>query len=147
MGYSPWGRPELDTSKRYLRSQVLLRVNYFSKIVLFIVVCAGSSLLVWAFSRVAASWGSSLVVVHRLLVPLASPIVEHGFWGTRALAAAAPRLWSTGSIVAAPGFSCFVACEILPDQRSNPCLLYRQEVLHQGILHQILEGEFLYFIF
>ena len=37
-----------------------------------------------------------------------------------ALAVAAPRLQSTGSIVMIPGPSCSMACGIIPDQGLNP---------------------------
>ena len=39
--------------------------------------CAGSSLLHAGFSPVAASGGYSLVAVHRLLIAVASLVVEH----------------------------------------------------------------------
>ena len=38
--------------------------------------------------------------------------------------AAAPRLQSTGSVVAVRDLSGSVACRIFPDQGSNPCLLH-----------------------
>ena len=39
---------------------------------------------------------------------------------------AAPRLQSTGSVVAVLGLSCFKACGIFPDQGSKPCFLHLQ---------------------
>ena len=39
---------------------------------------------------------------------------------------AAPRLWSTGSIIVTYGLSCSMACDIFLDQRLNPCLLHWQ---------------------
>ena len=35
-------------------------------------------------------------------------------------------LWSKGSVAMAHGLSCLVACGIVPDQGSNPCLLHWQ---------------------
>ena len=42
-------------------------------------------------------------------------------WRLPGSAVAAPRLWSTGSIVVVHGLSCSKACGILPDQESNRC--------------------------
>lgn len=46
------------------------------------------------------------------------------------------RLWSTGSVVAVHGVSCFRAFGIFPDQRLNPCPLHWQvdssSLDHQG---------------
>ena len=39
---------------------------------------------------------------------------------------AAPRLWSADSVVVGHRLSCSEACEIFPDQESNPCLLHWQ---------------------
>ena len=58
------------------------------------------------FSLVSESGDYSLVAVCRLLIAVASPVEEKG-------------LWTTGSVVAAHGFSGSVACEIIPDQGSN----------------------------
>ena len=35
-------------------------------------------------------------------------------------------LGPTGAVVGAPGLSCSIASEMLPDQGSNPCPLHRQ---------------------
>ena len=81
-------------------------VSFFKILYLFIYFifgCAGPSLLP----------GFSLAVVCRLLIVVASLVVEHG-------------LESTGSVVVAPGFSCSEACGIFLDQRLNPGLLYWQ---------------------
>ena len=43
-----------------------------------------------------------------------------------ASAVAAPRLWSTGSVVVVHRLSCSTACGIFLDQGSNPCLLHWQ---------------------
>ena len=55
------------------------------------------------FSLVLASGDYSLVVVCSLLTAVASLVAKH-------------RLWSMGSVVAAPGLSCSAACGIIPDQ-------------------------------
>ena len=51
-------------------------------------------------------------------------------------AAAAPGLWSTGSVVVAHGLSRPLACGIFPDRGSDSCLLQRQgdslPLSHQG---------------
>ena len=54
--------------------------------------------------------------------------------GAQAPAAAAPGLWSTGSVVVAHGLSRSTACEIFPDQGSNPCLCLGRWS-HQGNPH------------
>jgi len=67
-----------------------------------------------------ASRGNSLVVVCGLLIATAS-LVELGLEGARASAAVAPS-----SVIVTRGFSCSMACGILPDQGSNLCLLHWQ---------------------
>ena len=74
--------------------------------------------------------GLLLVAVHRLLIALASLVVEHGLQ-----AHGLPQLWhagsvvvacslqSAGSVVVAHGLSCSAACGICLDQGSNPCRL------------------------
>ena len=85
----------------------------FLKIVYFLWLC-------WVFVAVhrlslgAASGGCSLVAVRGLLTVAASPVAEHGPWGA----------WA--SVVVARGFGCPAACEILPHQASNSCLLHWQ---------------------
>ena len=86
---------------------------------------AGSSLLCRLFLA-AGSRNSSLAVVCGLLLAAASPAAEHWALGCSGSVIAAPRLWSTGSILGAHGLSCFKASGIFPDQRSNPCLLHWQ---------------------
>ena len=75
------------------------------------------------FSLVAVSSGYSLLVVHRHLIAVASLV-------------AAPRLWSTGSVVMARRLSCSASCGIFPDQGSYLCLLHWQAdslpLSHQG---------------
>jgi len=68
------------------------------------------------FSLVATSRGYSLVAVHGLLIAAASLIAER-------------RLQGTGSRAVALELSCSAACEILPDQGSNLCLLHWQQIL------------------
>ena len=93
------------------------------------------------FSLAVASWGCSLVAVHRLLVAVAS-LAEHGLWeawvsavAAHVLCGAALGLWSPGSIVVAHGISCFTACGIFPNQGSNLCLL-RWQVDSLSLSHQ-----------
>ena len=50
-------------------------------------------------------------MVHRPLIAVAFPAVEHG-------------LWSAGSVVVAYGLSCPLACGIFQDQGFNPCPLH-----------------------
>ena len=61
----------------------------------------------WVFSLVAASSGSSLVVVHGLFIAVASLIVQHGLQSCQASVIVAPGLESTGSMwhtsLVAPG--------------------------------------------
>ena len=58
------------------------------------------------------------------------------------LVVVAHRLSSTGSRVVVHGFRCSLACGILPDQRSNSCLLHWQvnssPLSHQGSLENLL---------
>ena len=65
------------------------------------------------FSLAAESRGCSLHAMYTLLVAVASLV-------------AAPRLYSTGSVVVACGISCSAAGGILPDQGSNLWLLHWQ---------------------
>ena len=75
------------------------------------------------FPAVVVSGGYSLVEVHRLRIAVASLAAEHGLWvlGPQQLwpmvsGVAAPRLWSTGSIVVVQGLSCSTAGGIFPDR-------------------------------
>ena len=85
------------------------------------------------FSLVAASRGSSLVVVWRLLIVVAS-LLWSTVSGTQASAVAAqvgsvavaPGLSGAGSVAVAQGLSCSPARGIFLDQGSNPCLLHWQ---------------------
>ena len=75
---------------------------------------AGSLLLLHGLSLVVASEAYPLVAVCRLLIAMASLVVEH-------------RLWSKWvSVVVANRLSCSSACEIFLDQGSNLCPLHWQ---------------------
>ena len=67
------------------------------------------------FSPVTESRGSSLGAAGRLLIATASLVSEHRLEGTWVAVAVAPRLYSTGSIVAAHGPSCSEAHGVFPD--------------------------------
>ena len=67
----------------------------------------------WQCQVFNALHGLSLVVVLRLRIVVASLVAES-------------RLWSAGSVVVVNGLSCPAACEIFPDQGSNPSPLYCQ---------------------
>ena len=63
-----------------------------------------------AFSS-CCGWGLLSRAVHRLLTAAASFVVEHG-------------LQSEGSVIAAHGLHCPLACGIFLDQGLNPCPLH-----------------------
>ena len=74
-------------------------------------------------------------MVHSLPTTVVSLVPEQGLQGSGVSGVVvAPRLWRTGLIVVV--FSCSVACGILLDQGSNPCLLHWQAdsllLSHQG---------------
>ena len=69
------------------------------------------SFVAHGLSLVAESGGHPLVVVRGFLIVVASLVAEHG-------------LQSAGSAVVVHRLSCPVACEIFPDQGSNPCSLH-----------------------
>ena len=86
----------------------------------------------YRLSLVCGKQGLLFVAVRRLLIAVASLVAEHkssraqgsrcaGFssCGSRALGAQA-------SVVVVHGLSCSAACEIFPDQGSNPCPLHWQ---------------------
>ena len=77
--------------------------------------------------------GYPLVAMCRLLIAVASLTVDMGTGRTgfsscrhMGLVFVAPMLWSLGSVVVVHRLSCSEACEIFPDQGSNPCLLHWQ---------------------
>ena len=104
---------------------------------LFIFGCGGSSLFPGLVS-VCSKWGYSVAAVRRLLIAVASLVVEPGLRGWRDSIAVSLDLQSTGSIAVAHGFSCSAPCGIFLDQGSNPCLLHWQvgslPLSHQGSL-------------
>ena len=65
-------------------------------------------------SLVAVSRDYSVVMVHRLLIAVASLVAEHRLLGARA------------SVVAAHRLSCSLSCRIFPDTGLNPCPLHWQ---------------------
>ena len=88
-----------------------------------------------AFSS-CGEWGPLFFAVRRLLIAVASLIVEHRLqahglqqsWHAGSVVVA-HRLKSAASIVVAHGLSCSTAqkiCGIFPDQGSNPCPLHWQ---------------------
>ena len=91
--------------------------------------CAGSLRGPFSSRGDVVSRGYSLVAVRgwcgagRGLIAVTSLVAEHGLQGVQASVAAAPRLWSTGSVVVAHGFSCSAAHGVLLDQGLNLCLL------------------------
>ena len=76
--------------------------------------------------------GPSLVVAHRLLIAVASLVMELGFYGVQASAAAASGLSSCGSqalehensVLVAQGLSCPVVCGIFLELGLKLCLLH-----------------------
>ena len=76
------------------------------------------------FSLVVEEGSDSLVLVHGLLIVVASLVVEHGLQGTQA------------SVVVAHGLSCQVVCGIFPDWGLNLFPLHWQAdslpLSHQG---------------
>ena len=78
--------------------------------------CLGSSVA-------AAHGGCSLAAAGGCLTAEASSVVGHRLQGVWDSVVVAHRLQSIGSIAVVHGFSCSVACGILPDQGLNPCFL------------------------
>ena len=95
----------------------------------------------WVFaasrlSPVVASGGYSSLWWLLLLQSTGSRVHEPPqLWHVSSVVAA-PRLWSTGSIVVVHGLSCSTACGILLDQGWNLCLLHWEVgsllLSHQG---------------
>ena len=112
-----------------LQNVYIFKICFIYLAVLGLCCCTG-------FSLVVASGGFSLVEVHRLLVVVTSPVAEHRLQGIQVSVAAAPELYSTGSVVVVHRFSCPAACGIFPDQGSNLYLLRWQAdslpLSHQG---------------
>ena len=57
---------------------ILSRLVYFLKIYLFL-AALGPHCCEWAFSS-CCEWGLLFIAVHRLLIVVASLVVEHGLW-------------------------------------------------------------------
>ena len=103
----------------------------FFKFILFLAVL-GLGFCVRAFSS-CSKWGLLLVAVHRLLITVASLVVEHRLqvhrlqqlWHTGSVVVAC-GLQSTASVVVAHRLSCSAVCGIFLDQGSNPCPLHWQ---------------------
>ena len=83
------------------------------------------------FLLLGVNRGCSLVVVHRLLVVVASLVAEHRLEERRL-----QKLEHVGSVVVVHGLSCSMACGIFPDQGLNLYPLHWQvnssTVNHQG---------------
>ena len=77
-------------------------------------------------SLVAASRGSSLVVVHGLLIEVASFVAGLRISGARVSVAVAPGLQSAGSGAVVHRLGGSTARGIVPDQGLNPHLLHWQ---------------------
>ena len=91
---------------------------------------AGSSLLP------GGERGLLFTAVRGLLIAVAYLVVEHVLWGTQALVAVAPRLYSRGPEVVAHKSSCSGALRVFLDKGLNLCLLHWQSdslpLSHQG---------------
>ena len=115
---------------RYLDKHTFILCVFFSFstiLLIYVFMAAGSLLL----------RGYSLVVVHKLLIAVASLVQVTGF-RYLGLVVVFPGLQSTGSVVVAQGLiSCPVACGIFLDQGLNPRLLHWQAdslpLNHQGL--------------
>ena len=122
----------------------------FKKIILFIFGCAGSSLLHGLF-LVAASGGHSLVAVLNFSFKWLLFLQRTGSRAPGFQQMHLPGSRSAGSIVVVHMLSCPRACEIFPDQGSNPCLLHWQADSlprsHQGSLFLSFKSFFFFFFF
>ena len=112
-------------------------LSFLTNIYLFIFGCAGSSFLCWLLCG-CVKGGYSLVAMLRVLIVVASLVVERGLWGAWASVVAAHGLIRARAQSLWPcGLSCSVGCGIFLDQGSNLCLLHWQVVSlplsHQGI--------------
>ena len=96
--------------------------NQFSYLFIYYYFLAALSLhcCTWAFSS-CGERGQIFIVVHGLLIEVASPVAEH-----RLQAHGLQQLQHAGSVVVAHGLSCSAACGIFLDQGSNPCPLHWQ---------------------
>ena len=99
---------------------------------LFIFGCAGSLSL----HRLCSSCGERglLLVVHRLLLAVASLVEERRLW-----AHWLQQLQLAGSAVVAHGLSSSMACGIFLDQGSNPCPCTARWILNHGTTMEVPE--------
>ena len=95
-------RTELIHAYIYIDIQVCYNLIYLFLAVLGVRCWAG-------FSLAVATGGSPLVLVHGLLLAVASLVAEHGPEGTGTSVVVAPGLWSAGSIVMLHRLSCSAA--------------------------------------
>ena len=94
--------------------------------------------------------GLLFVVVHGLLIAVASLVAEHGLqacglqqlWHVGSVLVA-HRLQSAGSVVVSHGLSCSVACGIFLDQGSDLCSLHWQAILNHCATGEAWEHEVL----
>ena len=73
------------------------------------------------FLLLGVNRGCFLVMVHRLLIVVASLVAEHRLEECRL-----QKLEHVGSVVVAHGLSCSMACGIFLEQGLNLCLLHCQ---------------------
>ena len=126
---SPWGCKELDMTEQLNWTELNFTSWYyffrdFEKIILFNNLLVVVGLLCSAgFSLVAASGGHSLLARHRLLIAVASFVVEHGFYGAGLRSCGS---WALDPVltVVVHGLSCSVACGVFLDQVSNLRVLH-----------------------
>ena len=111
---------------------VAILFYYFLKLINLFLSALGLRCCAWAFSS-CSERGLLFIVVHGLLIVVASLVAEHGLqahrlqqlWLSGSLVVAR-GLQSAGSVVVAHGLSCSTACGIFPDQGSNLCPLHWQ---------------------
>ena len=90
-------------SQVYLSIYLFIYLNLFILFILFL-AALGLRCCSWAFSS-CSEWGLLFIEVHRLLIAVASLVVEHGLQ-VRGL----QQLQHAGSAVVAHGLSCTTAC-------------------------------------
>ena len=86
---------------------------------LIILAVPGRCCCMQAFSS-CSERGATVIVLHELLIAVASLVSEHGLYDARASVVVVSRLWNTGSIIVAHGLSCSAAYRVFLDQGSNP---------------------------
>ena len=93
---------------------------------LFLFIKRNVYTIVYNFVNLCIFGSAESSLLCRLLLVVASLVVEHGLQSFRVSVVMAPELQRTGLIVVAHGLSCSLACGILPNQGSNRCLLHWQ---------------------